>query len=105
VASYGDNNEDVAELEEIFAGGGLKKELFFAGGLFSLSNENLEFLPLAEDQVDDVNDEVPAKVIFEKDGIPYIDNDACNRNECTEKELDGKFASLVKAVVHNKGPS
>ena len=96
MVAYEGNDDDVAELEEIFNGGDPERGFFCAGSLFSLSYKSPEFLPLAEDQPSD-------KVIFEKDGIPYIDDEACNRNKSAKEDLDGKFAKLVEAVVYNKG--
>ena len=103
MAAYEDNNEDVAELEEIHKGSDPEKGFCCTGIPFFLSYKNPDFLPLVDDQADDISDAVSVRVIFEKDGIPYIDDDACNRRKSAKEELDGKFASLVEAVVYNKG--
>ena len=101
---YEDDNEGFAELEEI--PGGYDPEIDFHCACIPLflSHKNPEFLPLAEEPVDDINDGIPARVIFERDGVPYIDGDACNRGKIAKEDLDDKFARLVEAVVYNKGP-
>jgi len=87
------DDEDFAELEDIFNGSDPEKDFCCVKRPFLYSNFELEFLPLAED------DEVPATVIFEKDGIPYINDNACNRDESTRERLDSNFARLVESVV------
>ena len=93
-------NENIAELEEIFYGSDPKRDFCFVKRPFCFSNSELEFLPLAEDG-DIAN---AAEVIFEKDGIPYINDDACNLDKSIMKKLDHNFAKLVEAVVFRKGP-
>ena len=40
------------------------------------------------------------EVIFERDGVPYIDGDACLLDRSAGGKLDGDFARLVDAVVN-----
>ena len=94
-----DNNEDVAELEDVFNGSDPRKDFSCVSGPFLFSRRDPEFLPLAEEQAGDAN--VPATVIFEKEGVPYINEDACGCDESAK--LDGNFARLVESVVFNSG--
>ena len=93
-------NEDIIELEEIFNGSDPQKDFFFAKGPFCFSNKDLEFLPLAED----CDIAAATQVIFEKDGIPYINDGACSMDKSIMERLDDNFAKLVEAVVFKKGP-
>lgn len=99
-----DNNENVAELEDIFKGSDPEKD-FRVSKLFLFPKDTLEFLPLAEEQADSTSNEIPAMVIFEKNGVHYIDDDACDRDQSVKKGLDSNFARLVESVVSNGGPS
>jgi len=96
--SNGCNGENVSELEEIF--GGDPEKGFRCVRPFAFCQANLEFLPLAEEGADDRE---LGKVIFEKDGVPYIDGDACGRDEGVKEKLNADFAKLVEAVVCGKG--
>ena len=91
-------DEDFAELEDIFDGSDPEREFRCVSRPFLFSNGELEFLPLAEELGDDA-------VIFERDGIPYIDTDACNRDKSVMEKLDRDFARLVESVVFRNGLS
>jgi len=93
-----DGGEDAAELEDIFTDGGYERGFFCPSRLFAFYGGNPELLPLAEEQ--DCAGGVPAAVILEKDGIPYINDDACGYGE----SLDRNFARLVESVAYNRGP-
>jgi len=95
VAVYG---EEFAELEEVFGGSGLEENFRSAIGLFACSWGNLELLPLAEDQAAETSREPPVTVIFEKDGIPYINDYARSGGKGMNEKLDRKFAMLVESV-------
>jgi len=96
------DEEGAACLEDVFAGGDPEKHFRCVDRPFSLSNRNPELLPAVKSPAKTAGQETPATVIFEKDGIPYIDNDACNRDKNIKEKLDGGFAELVDAVVHNR---
>jgi len=103
VAVYGelpvDNNEHVAELEDI-AGGNPGNGFCCVRGPFLFSQKDPEFLPPAEGPADGA---ASATVIFERNGVHYIDDDACNCDESVKESLDGNFARLVESVAFNKG--
>ena len=92
------DKENTARLEDIFAGGTPGRGLLRAGLMFALSQDNPELLPLVEER------EELATVILEKDGIPYINDDACNNGGNTGKKPNGDFAKLVESVVCNREP-
>jgi len=85
------NGEGFAELEDVFDGSDLEKD-FSCFELFSFPPTSLEFLSLAEE-------EAPVEVIFEKDGILYIDDSARVLDENLREKLDSNFAKLVDSVV------
>ena len=76
-------------LEEIATGG---LSIFWQPFVFSMNNtgENLRNSGL------DPNSEL---VIFERNGIHYIDNNAFIIDKNTEDTLDSNFASLVESLV------
>lgn len=94
-------DDGFAELEDVFPGSNPEKDFRCVGWLVSFSKGDPELLPAAEDQLC----EASAEVIFEKDGIPYIDDDACGLDGPAKEKLDGDFAKLVEAVVYSRGPS
>jgi len=89
------HDEGFAELEDIFDGSDPEKD-FRCFELFSFPLTSLEFLPLAED-------EASVAVIFEKNGIPYIDDKARAFGGIGNGKLDSNFARLVESVVCKKG--
>jgi len=104
VTVYGDDNENTAQLEDIFVGGDPGKSFLCAGLMFAFSQANPELLPVVEAQTKGVGCEELATVIFEKGGIPYINDEACSNDEDTWKKLNGDFARLVESVVYNREP-
>ena len=92
---------DAADLEDIFGGSDPERDFRCLNRFFALSGANPELLPLVEDDAWDA----PGAVIFERDGVPYINNEACSYDEKTGGKLDGNFANLVESVVHTGGLS
>jgi len=86
--SESDNLELVNELENIspkFSGNTMFSQPF----AFSLANP--ELLQTAENEV-----------IYERNGIHYINDDAFNSDRNTEREINNDFAQLVESVVNIK---
>jgi len=104
VAVYGDDNENPAQLEDIFVGGDPGRSLLRAGMMFAFSKANPELLPVVEKRTEKVGRKGLATVILEKDGIPYINDEACGNDENAGGKLNGDFAKLVESVVYNKEP-
>ena len=77
--------EELAVLEEIPGGGGF---LFWQP--FAASSGNPDYLPGVE-----------YEVIYERNGIHYINDDAFIIDRNTEGKLDNDFVKLVESVVAN----
>ncbi|MCL2044564.1 MAG: hypothetical protein FWG89_10535 [Treponema sp.] len=56
-------------------------------------------LPLAAEPVIPEEQEVTAEVIFEQDGIPYIDNDTVSKR-ITNTKINSNFVKLVDSVIN-----
>jgi len=97
------NDGDIAELEDILNGGDPEKDFCCISGPFLFSQGDLEFLPLAEGREGDMGDKASATVILEKNGVHYIDDDACNCDAGAKEKLDSNFVDLVESVVFNRG--
>jgi len=95
------NSEDAASLKDIFSRGDPKKD-FCCVKLFSLPRGNPEFLSPADGEMEN---QPLAAAIVEKDGIPYIDDDACTRDKGINGKLDANFAKLVESVIYSKSAS
>ena len=83
---FSSSDDDAAELEVI---ANFDTAGSFISRPFSLLLGNPELLPLASG--------IPGEVIFEHEGIPYIDNSAIRYDKKTD--LNSGFAKLVESVV------
>jgi len=91
---------DIVELESGLEGFRMQGWFSFFCGPFSLSNEEPGVLrPIGDDEKGWNTETTEAAVIFEKDGIPYINDDISLANEGTMTGLDGDFARLVDSVL------
>ena len=84
------SSDEFLELEEIPAANAADSIIIRTP--FTISPDNPELLPHAEKLAS-------GEVIFEQDGIPYIDSTAIRRNKQTGEINDG-FAKLVESVVN-----
>ena len=100
-----DENEsaenDFAELEELFTLNSSGVEKYPAGAVSMISRyfaffpDNPELLPEAGSQ----STKNSAEIIFEQNGIHYINNDAFIDNQNTEEKPDNDFMKLIESVV------
>jgi hypothetical protein len=90
-----DKNE-VVELEDISASSCGNTSIL--GRLFAFSSGNPELLQIAGNSGAGISGEV----IYEHNGIHYINDDAFNGDRNTEREINNDFAQLVESVVNIK---
>ena len=102
-SSDGCGGEDAAHLEEILVCGAPANDFRCVDWLVDFSRVEPELLPVVDDVAQGFVCGLPAKVIFEKDGIPYINDGACNVDKSAKEKLDGNFAKLVESVVGKSG--
>jgi len=88
-----DKNE-VVELEDISANSCGNTSIL--GRLFAFSSGNPELLQVAGNSGTGISGEV----IYEHNGIHYINDDAFNGDRNTEREINNDFAQLVESVVN-----
>ena len=86
---------EVVELEDISAGSGGNVSIIM-GRLFTFSPGNPELLQVVENSTTGIS----GKVIYERNGIHYINRDAFANDGNTEREIDNDFAKLVESVVN-----
>ncbi|MDR0456048.1 MAG: hypothetical protein LBH20_05125 [Treponema sp.] len=77
--------DEAVELEEFSTG---------PGGAISILGRFFAFLPGNPEQLQG------AEVIYEHDGIHYVNSDAFNGDRNTEREMNNDFAELVESVVN-----
>ena len=86
---------EVVELEDISAGSSGNVSIIM-GRLFTFSPGNPELLQVVENSTTGIS----GKVIYERNGIHYINRDAFANDGNTEREIDNDFAKLVESVVN-----
>jgi len=86
-----------AEALQVESVAGLGGSFFMFRQPFTFAPGNPELLQEAENQEDGASGEV----VYEKNGIHYINNNVFVDDE-NEEELDRNFATLVESVVNNK---
>ena len=87
-------NDEVIELEDISAG--LTGGISMFSRLFAFSPGNPKLLPEAAHIV---RHGVLNEILYEKNGIHYINRSAFDNDNDTGKDLNGDFAELVDSVV------
>ena len=85
---------EVVELEDISAGSG--GNVFIMGRLFTFSPGNPELLQVVESSTTGIS----GKVIYQRNGIHYINSEAFTGDGNTEREINNDFAQLVESVVN-----